>query len=246
MILAACGLAALPAVAHAEWLRDEIVVYADPALRPVMAVLGARFRAARGVRVRCFCAAPGQMLGLLAHGTQDDVLITQAAPMADAMRRGLASGPAKNLWRNRLVFAARGDGARDAAFDAGALAALAGGGKLALPDASDACTVDGPGLLARLGVDGPGTRIVGAADSEDAVATLKRGEASVALCHASEVAADASLRSAMRVPDEAYAPIIYAVALSHAAWSRYQDPFVAWLGSDAASLVPMLGLEVAA
>jgi molybdate transport system substrate-binding protein len=239
------ALMLLPAVARAEWLRDEIVVYADPALRPVLEVLGGRFRAARGVRVRVFCAAPGQMLGLLAHGTQDDVLITQSAPMADAARRGLVSGAPRRLWRNRLVFAARGDGARDAVFDAGLLVAALGGGRLALPDASDACTVDGPALMAKLGLaDKLAGRLLGAADTEDAVATLKRGEAALALCHGSEIAGDPSLRVAMRVPDDAYDPILYDAALSHGAWSRYQDSFMAWLAGDAAGFVP--GLEVLA
>ena len=244
---AAGALALLPGLARAEWLRDEIVVYADPALRPVMSALGGQFRAARGVRVRTFCAAPGQMLGLLAHGTQDDVLITQAGPMTEAAQRGLVSGAPRRLWRNRLVFAARGDGTRDATFDARSLAAALGGGRLALPDASDACTIDGPALMAKLNAtDKLSGRLLGAADTEDAVATLQRGEATLALCHASEVVTDAGLRIAMRVPDDAYDPIEYTAALSHAAWSRYQDPFMAWLGGDAARAVPALGLEVLA
>lgn len=244
---AAGALTLLPAIARAEWLRDEIVVYADPALRPVMAALGAQFRTARGIRVRTFCAAPGQMLGLLAHGTQDDVLITQTGPMTEAAKRGLISGAPRTLWRNRLVFAARGDGPRDAAFDAGALAAALADGRLALPDPSDACTIDGPALLTKLNATDKLTgRVLGAADTEDAVATLQRGEAALALCHASQVATAPGLRVAMRVPDDAYAPIDYAAALSHAAWSRYQDPFMAWLATDAAHAVPALGLEVLA
>lgn len=244
---AAAAWALVPAVGHAEWLRDEIVVYADPALRPVLSALGGRFRAARGVRVRTFCAAPGQMLGLLAHGTQDDLLVTQTGPMAAAAQRGLVTGEPRKLWRNRLVFAARGEGPRDAAFDAGGLAALLGEGRLALPDASDACTVDGPALLAKLNAGSAlGGRLVAAADTEDAVATLQRGEAALALCHASEVAGAAGLRVAIRVPDDAYDPIEYAAALSHGAWSRYQDPFMAWLAGDAAATVPGLGLQVLA
>jgi hypothetical protein len=187
------------------------------------------------------------MLGLLAHGTQDDVLITQTAPMTEAAQRGLVSGAPRKLWRNRLVFAARGDGPRDAAFDAGALAAALGDGRLALPDASDACTIDGPALMAKLNAtDKLSGRLLGAADTEDAVATLQRGEASLALCHTSQVATAPGLRVAMRVPDDAYDPIAYAAALSHAAWSRYQDPFMAWLAADAAHAVPALGLEVLA
>jgi ABC-type molybdate transport system substrate-binding protein len=247
-ILGAAGaLALLPGGARAEWLRDEIVAYADPELRPVMSALGARFRATRGVRVRTFCAAPGQMLGLLAHGTQDDVLITQTGPMAEAAQRALVQGSPRKLWRNRLVFAARGDGAREAVFDAGGLAASLGEGRLALPDASDACTVDGPALLIKLTLgEKLSGRVLGVADTEDAVATLRRGEAVLALCHASEVAGAPDLRVAMPVPDDAYDPIEYAAALSHGGWSRYQDPFLAWLAADAMRAVPQLGLEALA
>jgi hypothetical protein len=89
-------------------------------------------------------------------------------------------------------------------------------------------------------------RLLGAADTEDAVATLQRGEVALALCHTSQVVGAPDLRVAMRVPDDAYDPIEYAAALSHAAWSRYQDPFMAWLAADAARAAPALGLEVLA
>jgi hypothetical protein len=50
----------------------------------------------------------------------------------------------------------------------------------------------------------------------------------------------------MPVPDDAYDPIEYAAALSHGGWSRYQDPFLAWLAADAMRAVPQLGLEALA
>ncbi len=245
--MAAGLLAALPSVSRAEWLRDEIVVYADPALRPPLAALAATFRASTGVRVRIFCAQPAQMVGLLAHGTQDDILITQQAAMAQAAQTGLLSGAPKKLWRNRLVFAAAAPGPTAAAFDGPALLTALAGGKLALPDPSDASTVDGPALLARLGVAaGLSGKTLGAADSEDAVATLKRGEAAVALCHSSETITDPSLRVLMPVPDDAYDPIIYDIALSAHAWSRYQDKFIAAVTGDATHAATFLGLEILA
>lgn len=236
MVLAG-GLALAPRLARAEWLRDEIVVYAEPPLRGVLAAMAAGFRAAR---VRTFCAAPGQMLALLAHNTQDDILIAQSAAMAQAAASSLTTAPGHALWRNRLVFAAAGAGPAPADFTPAALA----GARLALPDPSDASTVDGPGLLKTLNAAAAGT--LGAFNTEDAVAALKRGDASLALCHASEVAADPALRLAMRVPDAAYAPITYAAALSAHAWSRYQDPFLAYLAGPAAATARGLGLEVLA
>ncbi len=243
VVLAAAIMGATTLAARAEWLRDEVVVYADPALRGLVGALGARFVQAQ--RVRCFCAAPLQMVALLAHGTQDDVLITQSAAMNSAAQAGVVSGPRGPLWRNRLVFAARGAGPAARDFDVAALRDAVGSGRLALPDPSDASAIDGPALLHRLGAgDTVAGLVLGAADSEDAVATLQRGEAAVALCHASEVAGDPALRVLMRIPDNAYEPIIYEAALSHAAWSRYDAPFMAFLRSGASADAVQYGLEL--
>jgi len=234
-----CAFALKPA--RAEWLRDEIVVYADPALRPVLAALNAQFRSASGIRARCFCAPPGQMLGLLAHKTQDDVLITQAPFIADAASRGLTRGNATPLWRNHLVFAARGAAAPPVAFDAAHFA----DGKLALPDMSDASTIDGPALLAQIDPAGKiKNPILGAADTQDAVAMVRRGEADSALCHISEVSNDPDIAAVFTISQDEYKPIEYQAALSIDAWSRYQDTYLTWLRTEAAPAARGFGLEV--
>jgi len=238
-LLAPCVLA--PCLAHAEWLRDDIVVYAEPPLRPVIAAMAAGFGRSR---VRIFCAAPGQMLALLGHGTQDDILIAQSGAMNRAVIAGLTTAPGRKLWRNRLVFAAAAPGPPGTDFNPAALRAALAGGRLALPDPSDATTIDGPALLQNLHVTG--TRTLGAFSTADAVGALKRGEATLALCHISEAATDPTLRVAMRVPDAAYDPITYAAALSAKAWSRYQEPFLAYLAGPAADTARSLGLELLA
>ncbi len=245
ILRAAGALAALPAAARAEWLRDEVVVYADPALRPVMDALGPHFTQAQ--RVRCFCAPPAQMVALLAHNTQDDVLLTEAAAIAEAQQSGLVMSPTPRLWRNRLVFAVTGAGAAAIDFNAAALMAACAGGKLAVPDATDACPIDGPALLQKLGVaEKLAGRTLGAADTDDALATLLRGEAAVALCHATQAAANPEIRILMRIPDDAYAAIFYQAALSHAAWSRYNAQFMEFLTKASAPLARRFGLEVLA
>lgn len=245
--LAAIGLAAmLPEAASAEWLRDEIVVYGDPALRPVLDAVAARFRREHAISVRIFCAAPGQMLGLLAHGTQDDVLIT----LAPFMRQGENSGlvvTGKPLWRNRLVFAARGGPGPEAAFDAAALSARLGGGKIAVPDATPAASVDGASVLQRLGLkDQWAGRVQGAVDTGDGLAMLRRGDVAMALCHISEVAGLIDVGAAMLVPETAHDPIEYDVALSKSAWSRNQDKLLADLAGSARADAAAFGLAVLA
>ena len=239
-------LSAAPAAARAEWLRDQVVVYCEPALRPVLDAVAADFKRSAGITLRIFCAPPGQMLGLLAHGTQDDVLITQAPFMRQGEQSGLVTG-GQPLWRNRLVFAAAGTGAPAAPFDAATLATLVGGGMIAVPDATPASSMDGPAVLQRLGLaDKLGGRVQGSANTGDALGMLRRGEAALALCHISEVARAADVRAAMQVPDASYDPIAYEVALSKSAWIRNQDKFLAYLAGPARQTASGFGLAVPA
>ncbi len=246
-LLAAAGLAAmLPAAASAEWLRDEIVVYCDPALRPVLDAVAARFRRAHAITLRIFCAAPGQMLGLLAHGTQDDVLITLAPFMRQGEQSGLVA-QGKPLWRNRLVFAARSAQGPGAPFDAAALTARLADGKLAVPDPTPAAAVDGASVLQRLGLgDRLAGRVQGAVDTGDALAMLRRGDVAMALCHISQVAGATDIGAAMLVPESAHDPITYDVALTKSAWSRNQDKLLADLAGPAREDAAAFGLAVLA
>jgi ABC-type molybdate transport system substrate-binding protein len=245
-LLAAAGLlaTAAPALARAEWLRDEVVVYCDPALRPVLDAVAAAFRRDAGVSLRIFCAPPGQMLGLLAHGTQDDVLITQAAYIGQGQQAGLVAGGTK-LWRNRLLFAAAGAGQSEAAFDAASLAMLVGSGMLAVPDPTPAASVDGQAVVQRLGLaEKLGARVLGAANTGDALAMVRRGDAAVALCHVTEVAQADDVHAAMEVPSSAYDPVDYQVALTKTAWSRNQDRLLAYLSGPARATAASFGLAV--
>ncbi len=246
-LLAAFGMAALlPGVARAEWLRDEIGVYCDPALRPVLDAVAARFRRAHAIDLRIFCAAPGQMLGLLEHGTQDDILITLAPFMRQAKQSGLVVAD-KPLWRNRLVFAAQGTHGPEVPFDAAALADRLAGGKLAVPDPTPAASVDGPLVLQRLGLaEQLSGRVQGAANTGDALAMLQRGDVAMALCHISEVVGVTSVGAALTVPETAYDQIEYDVALSKKAWSRNQDKLLADLAGPARADAAAFGLAVLA
>lgn len=215
--------AAWPRRAGAEWLRDEVVVYADPALRPVLDAIAAHYPAT----LRVFCAAPRQMLGLLAHGTQDDVLISETRFVVQAQGSGLAAPGMHLLWRNRLALAGRGPAAGTAPFSAAGLAAALGDGKLAVPDPGPAVSVDGMAVLDRLGLTAAfAGRIQGAASSADALGMLHTGDAVMALCHVTEIIADNRVHIAMCVPPTAYDPIEYAAVLTKAAWSRHQDALI--------------------
>jgi hypothetical protein len=206
-------------------------------------VLNADFQRRHAGTPRVFAAPPAQMLGLLAHGTQADILITQTGFMDRALASGLVAPAPRVLWRNRLVLAARQGAFTPAPFSAEGLRAALGGGVLAVPDATAASTVDGPALLAALGV---AVRVQGAADSADGLGMVRAGTAAMAVCHASEIAGDAGLAQVMALPDAAYPAIIYQAALTKSAWSRNQMALLDDFGGHDAGGLRAVGLERAA
>jgi molybdate transport system substrate-binding protein len=237
------AVAAASGPARAEWLRDGIVIYADPELRPVLTELDAQYQRSNPGSPTVFSAPPGQLLGLLAHDTQNDVLLTQSAFMDRAVAQKLVQDVRHTLWRNRLVVAGRAGAATLGDFRADALKAALKGGVLAVPDASDASAVDGPALLEKLGLS---VRVQGAVSTGDGLDMLRGGHVALAVCHATELTADPGLVRVMALPDEAYPPIVYQAALTAKAWSRYQSPWLAYLSGGAAALARQSGLEVLA
>jgi hypothetical protein len=239
MLGAAAAFASSPA--WAEWLRDDVVVYAEPALKPVMASLGASFRRQHAGTPRVFVAPPVQMLGLLAHGTQADMLITQTRFMDQAAQAGLVAPGRRMLWRNRLVVAGWPGSERSESFSLAGLREALAGGVLAVPDATDASAIDGPALLRNLGYS---DAVQGAVDTADALDMVRRRRVALAICHATELAAAPELTRIMALPDESYPPILYQGALTASAWSRNQMALLDYL----AGTVPVhaLGLEVSA
>lgn len=252
-LLAGFGVAAalVPMAAQAEWLHEPVVFYADHALRPVLEALGARYVLEHQVIWRVFCASPRQSLGLLAHGTQGDVLITLNSAMDAAASQGLlGTGIGQHavpLWRNRLVIAARGAPGVEVEFSPAALLAALGTGKLAMTDPVPGVTFAGAEVLARAGMGSLlAGKTLGTINTEAAAAMLGTGEAELALLHSSEVAGVAGLRTVMALPATAYNPIIYSAALTKAAWSRNQDRVLSYLAALDQAKLAEHGLERAA
>jgi hypothetical protein len=238
LLLAPLAAAATPA--RAEWLRDGIVLYAEPALLPVLDALDGAYRRTRPGAPVIFTAPPGQLLGLLAHDTQADILIVQRQYMETAQVASLVKAPIPGIWRNRLVVVGP-RGVPDRPFSAAALAQALAGGILAVPDASDASAIDGPALLQRLDLPA-GIRVQGTAGTRDALDMVHLGTAALAICHETERLADPGLSRAMALPDSAYPPITYQAALTTRAWSRYQDALLAYITGPGAPIARAAGL----
>lgn len=245
-VAAAC--IAVPMAARAEpWLRRYVVLYCDPTLRPVLRQLGDRFGASRDAPVTIFAAPPTQALALLAHGTQDDLLITTEASGAKAEAQGLASKTGPLGWRNRLVVAAsRADPEALATLDPAAVLRRLGDGRFALTDPTPVATIDGPAILARLGLDKAlAGRITPAASTDEIGFLIRTGAARLGLCHRTDIRADGGLTEIAALPDGAYDPIRYTLSRTVHAWSANMEDFARWLGSEQSQmLLRAQGLEV--
>lgn len=226
----------------APWLRKYVVVYCDPTLKPVLRAAAAGF----GAPVILFAAPPALSIGLLAHGTQDDLLITTPAMAAQAASAGvLAGGDTPPRWRNHLVLAGlRGQGGRLAGLDAAAVLARLGDGRFALSDASPAATIDGPAVIDALGLTGAlAGRTVPAVDTGEVGPLLRSGAARIGLCHRTDVRADDGIEEIAALPDASYPPIAYCVRRTRHAWSMNMDAFETYLASpDGAARLGRLGL----
>jgi hypothetical protein len=240
---AAIGVAAgVPAQAGVP----DVVAYCEPALRHAVTEAGRDF----GHPVHVFCSPPPQMLAQLERTVQNDVLITQPAPMDEATRRGLIVAPTRAAIGGTvlvLVLAGRAGRTGTVSADPAAIAAFLGPqGRLAVSDPTPAATIDGAAILDSLGWSSAlAGRVTGAANERDVAFLVATGAARLGLLTLAELRADPRLALAARLPGAA--PVAYEAAVSKLAKSPNAAAFVAHL--RAAATVARLraaGLEVAA
>lgn len=233
------ALAALPLTAAAPPTEapapargiTDLVLSCDSALGPAITQAAARFRARTGVQVRVFPTGPGLLVPQLARAVQNDLLLTQVQIMDTAAAAGLLAGPPRGAWRDSLILAARrGAGP-------GAL-----GGRLAIADATPMSDMDGPAIVAKLGL--APREILGVIDTATVVALLGRGEADAGLLHASDVAGRTDLEIVGPVPESVAPALTYAIAVSTLARRPDPEAFVAFLVSpEGTAALKASGLE---
>jgi len=235
LLQAAPLLAAVATVAAAPADTTDLVLACNTTLGPAMRAAAARFAARSGVRVHVFPTPPGLILPQLAHEVQNDIVVTGVAAMQRATDAGfVAAGATRGgPWRNRLVLAARHDAPPGALQE----------GPIAAPDPTPASDIDGPAVLARMGLQPQ--KLVGAIDANGVLFLLATGAARVGLVHATDLHGDPPLDVVRAVPDDAYPPIVYAAAVSQLTWRPNPDAFVKFLATDdATALLHDYGLEV--
>lgn len=231
-------------------VAPDVVIIAEPTLKPALTAVGEAWQAKTGFPVHVFGAPTWQILEQIAHGIRCDIVVGEGgAALADALARKLVKSDRQGSgWRNRLVVAKHAGGAAPIilARDSN-LVGLAGGGPIAIVDPP----VSSDGVffqkaLTSLGLwDGLQAHAVGTDSTAEAVYRLVHNKATLALVYATDIVARPGLAVAATVPDDAYPPIVYWRAEAGQAYSPKTDAFFAFLGDPAAqAALRAAGLEV--
>lgn len=221
--------AAVPAVAATK----DIVVSCDTTLGPPLRAAAAAYAKDSGVTVNVFPTPPGLVLPQLQRQVQNDIVFTQIGTMLAALdAQVVAKGAPRGGWLNRIVLAAKRGAAR------------APDKPIAVPDPTPGSDIDGPAILARLGMlPGP---MLGVIDTDSVADLVLSGTARAGLMHMTDVRAHQELQVISVITDDIQPAILYSVAVTQLA--RRPDPaaFVTFLlTGKTAMLLGSLGLETA-
>ncbi|HUB11901.1 MAG TPA: substrate-binding domain-containing protein [Acetobacteraceae bacterium] len=224
-------VAAAPAAQAAD--VAELVVACDTTLGPVLRLVARAYAESAGVRVNVFPTPPGLILPQLERQVQNDIVMTQPPTIAAAVQANVAAqDAARGAWRNPLVLAMK-RGANPPTDQ-----------PIAVSDPTPASDMDGPAILARLGL--ASAPMLGVIDTDSVAALVLDGTARAGLLHMTDVHARPGLQIVRTIPPDIAPPISYAVAVTKLA--RRPDPagFVAFLLAPPATvLLAANGLETA-
>jgi hypothetical protein len=209
----------------------DLAVSCDTTLGPALRRVGAAYLASAAVHVHVFPTGPGLILPQLMREIQNDIVVTQVATLDQAARAGIiASAAGGRAWRNPLVIA----GLRGASWT---------GRTIAAGDPSPAFDIDGPALLARLGLQP--TRLLGAVDTDEVAFLLTTGAAEAGLLHMTDVRADQRLVVIRPVPPDIHPPVVYAASVTRLSSRPDPERFIDFLATpEAQALLTESGLAV--
>ncbi len=226
-------LAGLPMFALARpALADAIglSVACDTAIASALRLAGSAYRQATGARIYVFPTGPGLLLPQLERNIQNDILVSQLPILDQASQARLISAvPGPPHWRNPLVIAGLPGAAIDHVF--------------AVPDPTPASDIDGPALLAKLGLKP--ARVLGAVDTDEVAAMLDSGAAQAGLLHMTDVRANPRLAVLRPVPSDVQPPLIYAASVTRLASRPNPQAFIEFLATpEAKAVLTDAGLEL--
>ncbi|MEM9579546.1 MAG: molybdate ABC transporter substrate-binding protein, partial [Pseudomonadota bacterium] len=203
------GLAAGPAVA-----RDAVTIFAAASLKTVLDKIAATLPG----QVTIAYGGSATMARQLVQGAEVDIIILAHTDWMDwAEAQGaLATATRCNLVGNKLVLAG-GDGQAELAPEtAGDIIERLDGGRLAMGNMQSVPA----GQYARAWFDANGwladmrPHLAEVQNVRLALSLVGRGEAALGIVYASDVAADPTVRTVYRIPENAHDPIRYPMALT--------------------------------
>jgi molybdate transport system substrate-binding protein len=241
--VALAGSTARPAQAR------DLVVYAEPALKPVLTTLGALWRDQGNSRVHVFVAPTDLSFEQIARETRCDVIFALAGPVTDAAeQRELFDADSKiDAFGNSLVLVGR-EAAPASATDVRAMIA---GKRLAIanPD-RDVAGSYGVRALRAAGValDPAGKGVMVAENAAGVLQFLADGNADVGVVYASDAAANPAFKILARFDATAHPPIVYVAAqAAHADDDSDSEGFLDFLTTpEANAAITAAGLIPAA
>jgi molybdate transport system substrate-binding protein len=206
-----------------------LAVTCDTTLAPVLTKVGSAYTARSGTRVFVFPTGPGLILPQLERDIQNDIIVTQVPILEQAAQQGIIKSADVTRWSNSLVIAGpRGSSATEGTF--------------AACDPTPASDMDGPAVLAKIGLRP--TRVFGAVDTDEVVFLLTSGAAQAGLLHMTDVRTDTRLDVIRPIPADIQAPIIYGACVTRLSSRPNPQGFVEFLAtSDAMRLLTDGGLE---
>ena len=229
-VATSAGLAslALAVSARADETTTDLAVSCDMTIAPAVAKVGAVYRRQTGIRVRVFPTAPSLLLPQLERDIQNDIIITRTSVLDAAEQKEIVKpGTRTGTWRNRLVIASGRSNANDI---------------FALPDPTPGSEIDGPAVLATIGLQP--ARVLGVLNTDAVAWSLQNGIAGKGLVFQTDVAAYPGLKTERTVPD---APVLtYAAAITTLAYRGDPPAFLRFLVSpDGEAAMTSAGLEQA-
>lgn len=222
---------ALPLVALAAAISSaradtiDLSLACDTTLAPALRKVAVAFNERTSVRVFVFPTGPGLILPQLERDIQNDIVVTQIPMLERLQQAGIVTAvPAAPRWRNGVVIAG-------SSLD----------GTVAAPDSTPASDIDGPALLARLGMQP--RRLLGAVDTDEVASLLTSNEAQAGLLHMTDVRSH-SLPIIRPVPPGIQPPLLYAASVTRLSSRPNPQAFVSFLATpEAEMLLTAAGLE---
>jgi molybdate transport system substrate-binding protein len=228
-----------PPLAHAR----DLVIFAEPTLKPALRAVGQLWRARTGVRVDIFGSRSELALEQAGHNIRCDLVIVVAGEVMDDAKADevIKSGTVTPVFRNSLVLVSRDPNAGLLAGAGGDLATLVAGKKLAIADPErDPAGSHGIKALgaAGLNIDANSAKIAVAESSAGVLSMLSDNKVQLGIVYLTDALTRPALKILMPLAESTYPAINYVAAATASADEKSDTRgFLAFVKSDEATAV---------